>query len=110
MLLIISEKKFFVVGSSLSSKTFYQIKIKLISQYARFNTVKIMILSRYRYRPVTVPLPSRYRPITVPLPSRYHFLQALPIVHHRDTIVPDRPSPSTVPHRPSPFLAIPDRL
>jgi hypothetical protein len=42
-------------------------------------TVKIMILSRYRYRPVTVPLP-----------SRYHFLQALPIVHHRDTIVPHR--------------------
>jgi hypothetical protein len=28
-------------------------------------TVKIMILSRYRYRPVTVPLPSRYRPVTV---------------------------------------------
>jgi hypothetical protein len=48
-----------------------------------------MIFSRYRYRPVTVPLP-----------SRYHFLQALPIVHHRDTIVPDRPSPSTVPRRP----------
>jgi hypothetical protein len=32
-----------------------------------------MILSRYRYRPVTVPLPSRYRPVTVPLPSRYRF-------------------------------------
>ncbi len=29
--------------------------------------------------------------ITVSLPSRYHFLQALLIVHHRDTIVPDRP-------------------
>jgi hypothetical protein len=27
-----------------------------------------MILSRYRYRPVTVPLPSRYRSVTVPLP------------------------------------------
>ena len=32
------------------------------------STVKIMILSRYRYRPVIVPLPSHYRPVTVPLP------------------------------------------
>jgi hypothetical protein len=31
----------------------------------KISTVKIMILSRYRYRPVTVPLPSRYRPVTV---------------------------------------------
>jgi hypothetical protein len=48
-----------------------------------------MILSRYRYRPVIVPLPSRYHPVTVfgpplptvtvfrptlslPLPYRYH--------------------------------------
>ncbi len=38
--------------------------------------------------------------VPLPLPSRYHFLQAWPIVHHRDTIVPDRPSPSTVPDLP----------
>jgi hypothetical protein len=51
-----------------------------------------MILSRYRYRPVTV---------TVPLPSRYHFRA---IVTHGET-------PSlTVPHRPSPFYTIPHRL
>jgi hypothetical protein len=25
--------------------------------------------------------------------SRYHFWLELPIVHHRDTIVPNRPSP-----------------
>ena len=30
---------------------------KLLDPY----TVKVMIMSRYRYRPDTVPLPSRYR-------------------------------------------------
>jgi len=58
----------------------YTLLQKVASHIFWFDTVKIMILSRYRYRPVTVPLP-----------SRYHSLQALPIVHHRDTIVPDRP-------------------
>jgi hypothetical protein len=36
-----------------------------------------MILSRYRYRPVTVPLPSRYHPVTVfgpPLPTVTYLL------------------------------------
>ena len=70
-----------------------------------------MILSRYRYRPVTVPLPSRYRPVTIlgyryppsinvtaPLPHRYRTVTSPSLT------VPHRPSPSlTVPHRPSPF-------
>jgi hypothetical protein len=30
------------------------------------------ILSRYCYRPITIPLPSCYRPITILLPSHYH--------------------------------------
>jgi hypothetical protein len=29
----------------------------------------------------------------VPLPTHHHFKQVLPIVHHRDTIVPDRSTP-----------------
>jgi hypothetical protein len=37
----------------------------LYSLITLINTVKIMILSRYRYRSVTVPLPSRYRPVTI---------------------------------------------
>ena len=57
-------------------------------------TVKIMILSRYLYRPVTIPLPSRYYPVTAP-----------------SLTVPHRPSPSlTVPHRPSPSLTVPHRI
>ena len=59
-----------------------------------------MILSRYRYRPVTV------------------FWLALPIIHHRfiivtlpSFIVPHRPTPShTVPHRLTPFLDVQHRL
>ncbi len=70
-----------------------------------------MILSRYRYRRVTVLLPSHYRPITVPLPFSGHPDPWWHSVHHRDTIVPDRPSQSlTVPDRPSPFLTLPHRL
>ncbi len=42
--------------------------------YFIISTEKIVTSSRYRYRPVTVPLP-----------SRYHFWLALPIEHHRDT-------------------------
>ena len=51
-----------------------------------------MISSRYRYRPVTIPLPSRYRfwvllnTVTVPLPYRYWpllTLLTLLIVTHR---------------------------
>jgi hypothetical protein len=57
-----------------------------------------MILSRYRYRPVTVPLPSRDRPVTVPLPFSCHRDS---LFHHRDTTVP------TVPHRPSPSNTVP---
>ena len=55
-------------------------------------TVKIMILSRYRYRPITV---------TVPLPSRYRYQV---IVIHGDTtfiiVTPHYSTPSfTVPKR-----------
>jgi hypothetical protein len=34
--------------------------------------------------------------VPLPLASRYHFWLALPIVHHRDTSVPYRPSPFKV--------------
>jgi hypothetical protein len=74
-----------------------------------------MILSRYCYRPVTVPLPFLASVTYRPSPF-----------HHRDTPVPNRPSlpyrpslsftvlrrplPSfTVPHRPSPSLTVPHR-
>ena len=73
----------------------------------KITTVKIMILSRYRYRPVTVPWPSRYRFLVI-------VTHRDPSFHHRDTPVPNRPSPTftvlhrpstsnTVPHRPTPF-------
>jgi hypothetical protein len=77
------------------------ISVSLIQIY----TVKIMILSRYRYCPVTVFL--------VIVTHRD------PSFHHRDTPVPNRPSPSltvlhrpshrplTVPHRPSPSNTVP---
>ena len=66
-----------------------------------------MILSRYRYRPITVPLPFLASVTHSPSPF-----------HHRDTHVPHRPSPSfTVPHRPTPsntvynnFLTVYHRL
>jgi hypothetical protein len=62
-----------------------------------------MILSRYRYRPVTVPLPSRYRFLVI-------VTHRDPSFHHRDTPVPNRPSPSlTVLDRPSPSLTVPHR-
>jgi hypothetical protein len=55
-----------------------------------------MILSRYRYRPVTVPLPFLASVTHSPSPF-----------HHRDTPVPHRPSPSlTVPHRPTPSFTV----
>ena len=60
-----------------------------------------MILSRYRYRPDTVALPSRYRRVTVLLPPRYYFWPALPIVQNRFIIV-TLPSLTV----PSPFIAI----
>ena len=52
--------------------------------------------------------------VPLPLPSRYRFLVIVthrdPSFHHRDTPVPNRPSPSppsfTVPHRPSPSLTV----
>jgi hypothetical protein len=63
----------------------------LVDPVVYCNTVKIMILSRYR--PVTVtaslPLPSRYR-----YRYRYRIWLELPIVHHRGTPVLNRPSPS----------------
>jgi hypothetical protein len=63
---------------------------KLLDPY----TIKVMIMSRYRYRPVTVPLPSRYRfraivtlrdIIVTDLTDRYRILplqalQTLPIM------------------------------
>ena len=53
---------------------FVQNIIKLKKRFILMSfTVEVMNMSRYRYRPVTVPLPSRYRPVTVPLPSRYRF-------------------------------------
>ncbi len=46
-------------------------------------------------------------PLPLPLPSRYHFLQALPIIHQSDTIVPHTPSSSlTVPNRSRPFTMV----
>jgi hypothetical protein len=47
----------------------------------------------------------------LPLPSRYRFLVIVthrdPSFHHRDTPVPNRPSPTfTVPHRPSPSFTV----
>jgi len=46
----------------------------------------------------------------IPLPSRYLFWLALPIIHHRDTIVPNRPWPSpqsfTVTLRSPPFPTV----
>ena len=69
--------------------------------FAYYYTVKIMILSRYRYRPVTVPLPSRYHPVTI-LGYRY------PPSINVTAPLPHRPSPSlTVPHRPSPSITVP---
>jgi hypothetical protein len=58
------------------------------------STVMLMILSRYRYRPVTVPLPSRYRPVTVPLPFLGLRYRPLPILDQRYPRLPcvtDRP-------------------
>ena len=40
-------------------------KFILLGRIVSKVTVEVMIMSRYRYRPVTVPLPSRYRPVTV---------------------------------------------
>ena len=52
-----------------------------------------MNMSRYRYRPVTVPLPSRYHRVTVPLPlPRYR----------------DSPS-ATVTDRYGPFTTVTER-
>ena len=64
-----------------------------------FDSNRFMIVSRYRYRPIIVPLPfSGHRD-----PWSHS-------VHHRYTPVPHRPSLSppsrTVPHRPSPFHTV----
>ena len=62
---------------------------KLLDPY----TVKVMIMSRYRYRPVTVPLPHRDRPVTVlgpTLPTVTVFGPTLPNVTQRDINVTDR--------------------
>ena len=57
------------------------------------STVKIMILKRYRYRPVTVPLPSRYRPVTVPLPFWALRYRPLPFSGQRYTTLHQRYRP-----------------
>ena len=68
-----------------------------------------MISSRYRYRPVTVPLPflglikHRYLTITSPLPYRYLTLLTLPTVTHRYPPLP------TVTHRYSSLLIVTHR-
>ena len=59
-----------------------------------------MILSRLRYRPVTVPLPWRYRPVTVPLPSRYRY---------NVTVTDRRPPLHTVTDRYGPFPIVTER-
>ncbi len=73
-------------------------------------TVKIMISLPFRYRPVTVPLPSRYRfwvslnTVTSPLPHRYLTVTG---VTDRYLTVTDRYSPLlTVTDRYSPLLTV----
>ncbi len=55
---------------------------KIFAKKKNLPTVKIIDLSRYRYRP-----------ITVPLPFSYHRDPWWHSVHHRDTIVPNRSWP-----------------
>ena len=72
-------------------------------------TVKILILKRYRYRPVTV-----FGPPLLTVTVFWPTLQTVTDRYHTVTIpfgtVPHRPPPSvTVPHRPSSFPTVPHR-
>ncbi len=67
-----------------------------------------MISSLYRYRLVTLPLPSRYPPVTVSLPSRYRSvtvpLPFLGLIKHRYL-----PVTVPLPYRYSPLLTVTHR-
>jgi hypothetical protein len=67
--------------------------------------------SRFSYRSFKPFLDDdRYRPVTVTLTFLASVTHSPSPFHHRDTPVPNRPSPSlTVPHRPSPSLTVPHR-